>query len=74
MGYYVIKKNQDVGGSAVDFYYYESVVGSGTTEQAHWGTDSSKKEIFGSQSDAEAIFDDEEKFPPNFRGAVVESE
>ena len=74
MGYYVIKRDQDVGGTPTDFYYYENEVGVGTTDQAHWGVDTSLKKVFSSESDAQAIFTDAEKFPPNFKGAEIVSE
>jgi hypothetical protein len=71
MGYYVIKRDQDVGGTPTDFYYYENEVDVGTSDEAHWGTDASLKEVFSSESDAQAIFNN---MPPNFNGAEIVSE
>jgi|TARA_B100002019_G_scaffold274435_1_gene271405 hypothetical protein len=74
MGYYLVKRDQDVEGTPTDFYFYENETNVGTEDQAYWGTDSSLKKIFSSTTEAEETFNDTEKFPPNFEGAVVVSE
>ena len=50
MGYYVVKRDQDVGGSPSDFYYYTNVENDGVEDtdnplngETQWGTDSTKK-------------------------------
>ena len=74
MAYYVIKRNQDVGGTPTDFYYYENEVDVGTDNEAHWGTDASLKKVFASESDAQSVLDNSSYTPPNFTGAEVVSE
>jgi len=81
MGYYAVKRGQDVGGSSSDFYYYTDVVHDGVEDtenslngEAQWGTDSSKKKIFANKSDVDVILKDANVTPPNFIGAEVVSE
>ena len=81
MGYYVVKRDQDVGGSPSDFYYYTNVENDGVEDtdnplngETQWGTDSTKKKVFENESDAVAIFNDSAAMPPNFQGAEVVSE
>lgn len=81
MGYYVVKRDQDVDGSAFDFYYYANVENDGVEDtentlngETQWGTDSSKKKVFASESDASAVLNDSSEMPPNFAGAEVVSE
>ena len=74
MAYYVIKRNQDVGGTPTDFYYYENEVDVGTDNEAQWGTDASLKKLFASESDAQSVLDNSSYTPPNFTGAEIVSE
>jgi|DEB0MinimDraft_10_1074344.scaffolds.fasta_scaffold260361_2 hypothetical protein len=75
MGYYLIKRNQEVEGSSnLDFYFYENEISTGTENQAHWGTDSSVKKIFDTLEEAESIFNNEQLVPPNFLGAEIVEE
>lgn len=81
MGYYVVKRNQDVGGTPSDFYYYTNTENVGVEDEdsplngeTQWGTDSSKKKVFANESDATAIFNDSSMMPPNFQGAEIVSD
>ena len=81
MGYYVVKRDQDVGGSPSDFYYYTNVENDGVEDtdnplngETQWGTDSTKKKVFANESDAAAVLNNASIMPPNFQGAEVVSE
>tara|TARA_Y100000004_G_C8658429_1_gene304143 strand:- start:5 stop:250 length:246 start_codon:yes stop_codon:yes gene_type:complete len=81
MGYYVVKRDQDVGGSPSDFYYYTNVENDGVEDtsdplngETQWGTDFTKKKVFANESDAQSVLDNSSYTPPNFQGAEVVSE
>ena len=81
MGYYVVKRDQDVGGTPFDFYYYTNAENVGVEDtdnplngETQWGTDFTKKKVFENESDAVAIFNDSSAMPPNFQGAEIVSE
>lgn len=81
MGYYVVKRDQDVGGTPSDFYFYTNAENVGVEDadnplngETQWGTDSTKKKVFENESDAVAILNDSSIMPPNFQGAEVVSE